>query len=73
MNLPGFTAEASLYKSSGHYHGSTGRGERSSAAGVMPQACKPEQSLCECLWSRECCNPGQACNCPLGFAHCSNL
>jgi hypothetical protein len=39
MNLPGFTAEASAYKSTAMYTGRRTGGPTVSASGVAPQAC----------------------------------
>jgi hypothetical protein len=39
MNMPGFTANASLYRSEGHYHTSGAAGLTTGGPQVLPQAC----------------------------------
>lgn len=66
MNLPGFTAEESLYKTSSHYQGSTG----GLTAGRGVQAALKISPGLAATCGRCTCDPGQCCETTNGGKDC---
>lgn len=65
MRNPGFTADSSLYRSSGHYRSQGRPGARSGLASVLPQQDNGEPGVC---CGQYC--PG-LCSCQHGHVYCS--